>query len=94
MKRKPFYLSDDHVRSFGGKLDGFENRDEAMKEKKHLKAYLAGKKVYSHGFESVPFHVAIGLKVEIDATDELTTEMVRRPKLYEVKENWTPKTQK
>jgi hypothetical protein len=94
MRNKPFYLSDDHVRSFGGKLNGFENRDEAMREKKHLKAYLAGKKTYQHGYESVPFHVAIGLKVEIDAADELTTEMVRRPKLYEVKENWTPKTQK
>jgi len=94
MRNKPFYLSDDHVRSFGGKLNGFENRDEAMREKKHLKAYLAGKKVYSHGFESVPFHVALGIQVETDGTEDLTTEMVRRPKLYEVKENWTPKTQK
>ena len=51
MRNKPFYLSDDHVRSFGGKLNGFENRDEAMREKKHLKAYLAGKKIYTYGYE-------------------------------------------
>lgn len=94
MKNKPFYISDEHTRSFGGKTSDFENRDEAMKEKKHLKAYLAGKKTYRHGFESVPFHVAIGLKVEVDGTEDLTTQMVRRPKVYEVKENWTPKTQK
>jgi hypothetical protein len=94
MRNKPFYLSDDHVRSFGGKLNGFENRDESMREKKHLKAYLAGKKVYSHGFESVPFHVALGIQVETDGIEDLTTDTVRRPKLYEVKENWTPKTQK
>ena len=37
MKSKPFYLSDDHTRSFGGKLSGFESRDEAMKEKNTLK---------------------------------------------------------
>jgi hypothetical protein len=91
MKNKPFYLSDEHTRSFGGKINGFENRDEAMKEKKHLKAYLAGKKVYQHGYESVPYHVALGIKVEVDGTEDLTTHTIRRPKVYKVIENWTPK---
>ena len=94
MKNKPFYLSDEHTRSFGGKLTDFESRDEAMREKKHLKAYLAGRKTYRHGFESVPFHIALGLEVEVDETNEKITQMIRRPKVYEVKEIWTPKTQK
>jgi hypothetical protein len=80
MRNKPFYLSDDHTRSFGGKLNGFENRDEAMKEKKHLKAYLAGKKIYRHGYETK--------KIEIgDRSFEQ-----RVPVFHDVKENWTPKT--
>ena len=95
MRNKPFYLSDDHVRSFGGKLNGFENRDEAMREKKHLKAYLAGKKVYSHGYESVPYHVALGIEVEVDVDyKDSNVHLIRRPKSHKVKENWTPKTQK
>jgi len=80
MKRKPFYLSDEHTRSFGGKLNGFENRDEAMKEKKHLKAYLAGKKAYRHGFETK--------KIELG---EHSFDQ-RIPVIHEVKEIWTPKT--
>lgn len=92
MKNKPFYISDEHNRSFGGKLTGFENNEESMREKKHLKAYLAGKKVFQHGYESVPYHVALGIQVETDGTEDLTTHMVKRPKMYEVNEIWTPKT--
>lgn len=82
MKNKPFYLSDEYNRSFGGKLNSFENRDEAMKEKKHLKAYLAGKKYYRHGFETKTIEVG-----------EHKFEQ-RIPVIHEVIENWTPKTQK
>jgi hypothetical protein len=49
MKNKPFYLSDEHTRSFGGKTEGFESREEAIREKKHLKAYLAGKENFNYG---------------------------------------------
>jgi hypothetical protein len=82
MKNKPFYLSDEHTRSFGGKLNGFETRDEAMKEKKHLKAYLAGKKIYRHGYKTE----------EIKFGENTFTQ--RTPVFHEVIENWTPKTQK
>jgi hypothetical protein len=37
-------------RAFGGKTSGFKDADEKNREKKHLKAYLAGKKTYVHGF--------------------------------------------
>jgi len=80
MKNKPFYLSDDHTRSFGGKLNGFENRDEAMKEKKHLKAYLAGKKTYRHGYETK----------KMEFGNRVIEQRV--PVFHEVKEIWTPKT--
>jgi hypothetical protein len=91
MKNKPFYLSDEHTRSFGGKTEGFESREEAIREKKHLKAYLKGKKFFYYGFESVPYHQALGLKVEMEASDNPDVELIRVPKRYEVKEIWTPK---
>jgi len=78
MSNKPFFISDEYNRSFGGKLTGFESREEAMQEKKHLKAYLAGRSVYRHGYETV----------------ETSFGMERQPKYYPVKENWTPKNQK
>jgi hypothetical protein len=82
MQNKPFYLSDEHTRSFGGKLTDFENRDEATKEKKHLKAYLAGKKTYQHGYETKKL--------------EFGTRVIeqRVPVFHEVKEIWTLKNQK
>ena len=94
MKNKPFYLSDEHTRSFGGKTEGFESREEAIREKKHLKAYLQGKKYFTCGFESVPYHVALGIQVESDGSDELTQNTIRRPRMFEVKELWTPKNKK
>lgn len=57
MKNKPFYLSDEHTRSFGGKTEGFESREEAILEKKHLKAYLKGKKTFTYGVDSTPYEV-------------------------------------
>jgi hypothetical protein len=53
-----------------------------MKEKKHLKAYLAGKKVYRHGYKTE----------EIKFGENTFTQ--RTPVFHEVIENWTPKTQK
>lgn len=38
-------------RSFGGKLIGFESKGEEAYEKRHLKAYLKGKKVFRCGFD-------------------------------------------
>lgn len=92
MKNKPIYASDDYTRSFGGKTEGFESREEAIREKKHLKAYLQGKKYFNYGYESVPYHVALGLKVEAEQTEDSNTQMLRVPKKYEVNEVWTPKT--
>ena len=40
-------------RSFLGKLNGFESKDERNRETKHLKSYLKGYKYYTHGFETV-----------------------------------------
>jgi len=34
------------MRKFGGKVGGFESRDEELFEKAHLKAYLRGKKYF------------------------------------------------
>lgn len=85
MKNKPFYLSDEHDRSFGGKTEGFENRDEAMKEKKHLKAYLAGKKIYRHGYSAA--------NLDPDSPSEVTSEWtIRQPNYHPVQEIWTKKT--
>jgi hypothetical protein len=91
MKNKPFYLSDEHTRSFGGKTEGFESREEAIREKKHLKAYLKGKKTFIHGFESIPYHQSLGIMVEMETTDNPDVQLVRVPKRYEVKEVWTSK---
>jgi len=91
MKNKPFYLSDEHTRSFGGKTEGFESREEAIREKKHLKAYLAGKKYFTYGFEEVPLHHALGNKVEMESGEEYTGSTVRIPKKHKVNEIWTPK---
>jgi hypothetical protein len=87
MKSKPFYLSDDHTRSFGGKLSGFESRDEAMKEKKHLKAYLAGEKHYRHGYKTIQLD-------ENNPVEVMDGWSMRQPAYFEVNEKWTPKTQK
>jgi len=38
------------TRSFGGKIDGFISSLEEAHEKRHLKAYLKGKKYFRHGF--------------------------------------------
>lgn len=43
-------LEKEKTRKFGGKLSGFKNRSEANNEKKHLKAYLAGHKMFTDGF--------------------------------------------
>ncbi len=40
-----------HKRSFGGKLTGFANKDEARFEKAHLKAYLKGSTRFSMGYK-------------------------------------------
>jgi hypothetical protein len=57
MKNKPFYLSDEHTRSFGGKTEGFDSHEEKMFEKKHLKAYLKGKKIFTYGVDATPYEV-------------------------------------
>lgn len=85
MNNKPFYLSDEHTRSFGGKLTGFESREEAIREKKHLKAYLAGKTFFNYGFETVLINPLTGEVVEEGGMQ------FRRPKRYKVNEIWTPK---
>lgn len=86
MKNKPYYISDDHVRSFGGKTEGFADRDEAMKEKKHLKAYLAGKTTYRHGFKTID--------LGDEMVDVLPDWIARQPAHFKVEEKWTPITQK
>jgi hypothetical protein len=91
MKNKPFYLSDEHTRSFGGKLTGFTSREEAIREKKHLKAYLAGKQYFTYGFENISMSQALGLPVEMLREQPAEEKTVRIPKRYEVKEIWTPK---
>ena len=91
MKNKPFYLSDEHTRSFGGKLTGFESREEAIREKKHLKAYLTGKKYFNYGFENIPLSQALGLPIEMQGNHDVEEKTVRVPKRYDVKEIWTPK---
>jgi hypothetical protein len=72
-----FFLSDEHVKSFGGKLSGFESKEERNFESKHLRAYLKGKPTFNYGYEllETPF----GEK--------------RQPKSFETKVNWTPKTE-
>lgn len=35
-------------RIFGGKVKDFSSKEEEKKEKKHLNAYLSGKKQYKH----------------------------------------------
>ena len=85
MKSKPFYLSDEHTRSFGGKLTGFESRDEAIREKKHLKAYLKGNKVFTHLEEVHQINPTTGEKIES------VGNTMKVPTMYEVKEIWTPK---
>jgi hypothetical protein len=71
-----FFKSDEHNRSFGGKVKDFSDKDERTKEKKHLKAYLRGRFFYRHGLESF----MVGER-----------EMLK-PMVHEVKEVWTPKT--
>lgn len=40
-------------RSFGGKIIDFISNYERNFEKKHLKAYLKGKKTFNYGFKTV-----------------------------------------
>jgi len=42
------------VRSFGGKIDNFTDKQERAFEKAHLKAYLKGHKVFFYGFIDHP----------------------------------------
>jgi hypothetical protein len=77
-------MSDEYTRSFGGKVTGFESRDEAMREKKHLKAYLKGHKVYKHGWKTV-------LLDENEAVEVMPSFTMRQPNILEVNEIWTKK---
>ena len=83
MKNKPVFKSDAHTRSFGGKLNNFESREEAIREKKHLKAYLSGKKTFQYGYETIKLDV--GELVEVESGFSF-----RHPVQYTVKEIWTP----
>lgn len=83
MNQKPVFLSDTHTRSFGGKLSGFESREESIREKKHLKAYLKGKKSFNYGYETI--NLADGELVEVDSDFSF-----RQPVRHTVKEIWTP----
>jgi hypothetical protein len=83
MNQKPVFLSDTHTRSFGGKLSGFESREEAIREKKHLKAYLKGKKTFVYGYKTIKLDV--GELVEVESGFSF-----RQPAQYTVKEIWTP----
>ncbi len=38
-------------RSFGGKIDNFETKEERNFQKKHLRAYLKGNSHFRHGFD-------------------------------------------
>jgi hypothetical protein len=38
------------IRNFGGKIDGFKNKEERNFEKKHLKAYLKGDRQFRNGY--------------------------------------------
>lgn len=38
-------------RSFGGKTEGFKNKEEQRFEQKHLKAYLRGDKFFKFGYD-------------------------------------------
>lgn len=40
-------------RSFGGKTDNFESKEEKAFEKAHLKAYLSGKVNFDYGYETI-----------------------------------------
>lgn len=82
MKEKPYSISDDHRRSFGGKLSGFESKDEAMREKKHLKAYLKGKKFYRHGFKTIELK-------ENEMVEAMPNWVMRQPNVLPVNEVWT-----
>lgn len=45
------WKSDTHTRRFLGKLTDFESKQERRREKKHLRAYLKGRKFFQDGFE-------------------------------------------
>lgn len=60
-------------RSFGGKLVDFTSRAEQNFEKKHLDAYLKGKKYFRYGFKTV----------------ESLGKQFRIPAMFEVKESWS-----
>jgi hypothetical protein len=59
-------------RSFGGKVNDFKSNAEHNHEKKHLKAYLKGKKMFVNGFKTI-------------GTEERN---MRIPAWFEVKETW------
>lgn len=42
------------VRTFGGKIDGFTDKQERAFEKAHLRAYLRGDKMFYFGFIDHP----------------------------------------
>jgi hypothetical protein len=50
-------------RSFGGKTENFVDNKERNFEKAHLKAYLAGKKQFKHGFDLMKNPVTHPVKV-------------------------------
>jgi hypothetical protein len=77
-------ITDEYTRSFGGKVTGFESRDEAMREKKHLKAYLKGDLVYKHGWKTI----ALDENEEIEV---MSGWAPRQPNILEVNAIWTKK---
>jgi hypothetical protein len=62
-------------RSFGGKTENFESKDEENNEKKHLKAYLKGYKMYRDGYRTIGNYE--------DGT------AFRTPSWFDVKEIWS-----
>ena len=58
------------TRSFLGKTEGFESKEERNFEKAHLKAYLRGAKIFYHGYEGS----ATGrMRVSHDVQQQLST---------------------
>lgn len=55
------------IRNFGGKIDGFKNKEERNFEKKHLKAYLRGDKRFRNGY----IYTDIGREIYYAAVKEL-----------------------
>lgn len=47
-------IKEDLKRNFGGTLTGFKSKEEANFQKKHLKAYLKGCKMFRDGYSFDP----------------------------------------